>query len=259
MGDILKEAEGIKGGIANVKTNVKALQTLHKQALFSLTPEQTNKISQEIQKLTEDTSTLILKVNGQLEELKRSADAEGNTMRQNLAASLGSKFAQVVTEYQQAQTEYTDKVKAKMAQKVKIVKPDATETQIETAIETGQVDKLFVQGTLDTAQMHGQAKNALSYVKDRHNDIVAIEASVRQLNQLFVDMAIIVNSAGEMLGHIEENVNSAVLHTAAGNKEMGRAIQEQKKGRKKMYIIIFILVIIIIIALFSTLMGIFNK
>jgi hypothetical protein len=101
---------------------------------------------------------------------------------------------------------------------------------------------------------------------------------------------VIVHSSGEMLGHIEENVNSAVLHTGEGAKELGKAVDLQKKSRKvppsppfplslfhsfpqtplplnrylfyffkqKMYIILFILVIIIIIALFSTLVGIFH-
>lgn len=44
MSDILQEAEGIKGGIASLRNNVKALQQQHKQALFALTPEQTNSI-----------------------------------------------------------------------------------------------------------------------------------------------------------------------------------------------------------------------
>ncbi len=57
-----------------------------------------------------------------------------------------------------------------------IVKPDATEEQIERVIETGEVDKLYIKTTVD---LQGQAKNALAYVEDRHRDIVAIEASVR--------------------------------------------------------------------------------
>jgi syntaxin 1B/2/3 len=258
MADILQEAEGIKGGIAGLKNNVKALQAQYKQALFALTPEQTNKITQEIQKLTDETNSQIHKVKGQIDTLKRQADAEEHTMKQNLAASLSSKFADALRQYQQAQEEYAAKVKAKMVQKVKIVKPEATEPQIERAIETGQVEKLFVQSTLDSAQLTTQSKNALAYVKDRHNDIVAIEQSIKELNKLFVDMAIIVNSEGEMLGHIEENVNAAVLDTGRGAEQLGKAVDQQKKSRKKMYIILFILVLIIIVALFSTLMGIFT-
>jgi hypothetical protein len=41
-------------------------------------------------------------------------------MRQNLAASLSGKFGEALRQYQEAQNEYTEKVKAKMVQKVKI-------------------------------------------------------------------------------------------------------------------------------------------
>lgn len=44
MADLLQEAEGIKGGIAGIKNNVKALQAQYKQALFAISPEQTNSI-----------------------------------------------------------------------------------------------------------------------------------------------------------------------------------------------------------------------
>lgn len=69
-----------------------------------------------------------------------------------------------------------------------------------------------------------------------------------------------------MLDNIEDNVNSAVLHTGAGAESLGKAVQEQKKGRKvwyivpliyhsnshptqKLYIILAILIILLILAL----------
>lgn len=45
MGDVLlQEADAIKTAINTLRNNVKTLQTQHKQALFALTPEQTNSI-----------------------------------------------------------------------------------------------------------------------------------------------------------------------------------------------------------------------
>lgn len=41
-------------------------------------------------------------------------------MRHNMAESLSGKFAEVLQQYQKAQTEYGEKIKAKMIQKVKI-------------------------------------------------------------------------------------------------------------------------------------------
>lgn len=63
--------------------------------------------------------------------------------------------------------------------KLSTVHPQATNDEIEEAIDNGQVDKMFAQTTLDGAYMQGQAKNAMAYVQDRHRDIKAIEASVR--------------------------------------------------------------------------------
>jgi len=250
MGDsLIQDADGIKAGINSLRNNVKSLESQQKQALFAITQDQTNKSSQEIQRLTDDTNTLIHKVKSQIDALRRSADATGDHMRHNMAETLAGKFAEVLTQYQKAQTEYANKVKAKMAQKVRIVKPDATEEQIENAIESGQVDQMFVQSTLDQNYLTAQAKNALAYVQDRHRDIVAIEASVKELNQLFVDMAIMVESQGVILGHVEDNVNASILSTKSGTDKLRDTVKIQKKSRKKMYIIIIILVILVVVIL----------
>jgi hypothetical protein len=47
MGDrdnLIQDAEGIKTGLASLRSNVKSLESQHKQALFALTPDQQNSI-----------------------------------------------------------------------------------------------------------------------------------------------------------------------------------------------------------------------
>lgn len=255
MGDLLQEADAIKAGLNSLRNNVKSLEIQQKQALFALTPDQTNKSSQEIKRITDETNSLVHKVKNQIDALRRSADATGDHMRHNMAETLAGKFTEVLQQYQKAQSEYAEKIKTKMTQKVKIVMPDATEEQVERVIESGSVDKIFAQSTLDPAHLTAQAKNALSYVQDRHRDILAIEASVRELNQLFVDMAVMVDTQGVILDHVEDNVNAAVLNTKEGTEHMGKAVKEQKKSRKKMYIIIIILVVIVVVLLAGSIGG----
>lgn len=45
-------------------------------------------------------------------------------------------------------------------------------------------------------------------------------------------MNILVHSSGVMLDNIQESVNSAVLDTGYGADSLGKAVKEQKKGRK---------------------------
>jgi len=250
---LLQESESIKTGTANIRNNVKALEAQYKQALFAITPDQTAKCSQEIQRLTDATSVLIHQVKSQLDAFKRVPGPDSN-MRLNMADSLTQKFADVLQAYQNAQAEYKDKVKTRMSQKVKIVKPDATNAEVEQIIESGEADQLYRSGTLDQTNLHSQAKNALSYIKDRHREIVQIEQSILELHQMFVDMAIMVESHGAVLDIVETNVNSAILDTRDGTEFLGEANKTAKKSRTKMCIIL-VLVVAVVIALLAGLIG----
>jgi len=253
---LLQETEAIKSAINGIRNTVKSLDAQYKQALFAITPDQANKSSAEIQRLTDDTNTAIHQVKAQLDAFKRSiGSSPDSNMRQNMADSLTQKFAEVLRSYQAAQSEYKEKVKTRMSQKVRIVKPDATAEEIDEAIESGSADQLYRMGTLDQTHLQSQAKNALSYIQDRHKEILQIEQSVHELHDLFVDMAIMVESQGAVLDVVEHNVNSAILDTGAGTELMRDTNKLQKTSRKKMYILIVILVIIVIVLLLGGILG----
>jgi len=253
---LLQETEAIKAAINGIRNTVKSLDAQYKQALFAITPDQANKSSQEIQRLTDETNTAIHTVKGQLDAFKRGiGSSPESAMRQNMADTLTQKFAEVLRSYQTAQNEYKDKVKTRMSQKVRIVKPDATQDEIDEAIESGTADQLYRVGTLDQQHLHSQAKNALSYIQDRHREIVQIEQSILELRDLFVDMAIMVESQGAVLDTVESNVNSAILDTGAGAELMADTNKLQKKSRKKMIILLIIFVIIVIALLLGSILG----
>lgn len=253
---LLQETEAIKTAINGIRNSVKSLDAQYKQALFAITPDQANKSSQEIQRLTDETNHAIHAVKDQLDAFKRGiGSSPDSTMRQNMADSLSQKFAEVLRNYQAAQTEYKDKVKTRMSQKVRIVKPDATQEEIEDAIESGKADQLYKIGTIDQQHLHSQAKNALSYIQDRHKEIVQIEQSILELRDLFVDMAIMVESQSAVLDIVESNVNSAIIDTGAGVELMRDSNKLQKTSRKKMYILIVILVIIVVVLLLGSILG----
>ena len=100
----------------------------------------------------------------------------------------------------------------------------------------------------------------LRNVGDKYQDVLKLEQSLRELHQMFVDMAFMVEQQGEMLDQIEFQVNSAVEYIGEGNQELGKAIEYRKKLRKKWCCLAFLLLILIAIVLgpiFSSL-GIFG-
>jgi len=257
MNAFFQEVGVIKTSMTNMRRNIKQIEEKYVQSLNSISIDQGSKSGNEIQQLIDGTNKLITEIRSRLDEMKKQNTQYANTktatstetrIRTNMQGTLTQKFLELAAEYQEVQTNYKNKYQEKIERQYKIAKPDATPEEIEDAIESGDSSKIFATQILDS-HLHQQAKNALAYIEARHADIKRIEASILQLHQLFVDMAILVDSQGEMLNQIEFNVSQSVAYTAKGVEELKSAVKLQKKSRKKMYIIIIILVIIVIVIL----------
>ncbi|KAF7637716.1 t-SNARE coiled-coil homology domain-containing protein [Meloidogyne graminicola] len=75
------------------------------------------------------------------------------------------------------------------------------EEEMDEAIEGGN---LFNTVSIMTAEK--DKKLLFEDVKSRHEDIIKLEGSIRELHEMFQDLAMLVESQGEMADHIETNV-----------------------------------------------------
>jgi len=156
--------------------------------------------------------------------------------------TLTRKFLDLMQEYQEVQTKFKNKYRERVERQYKIAKPDATQEEIDEALESGNT-QIFQKQILDM-QHHQQAKEALIYIESRHRDIMRLEQSIRELHQLFLDMAILVESQGELIDQIEYNVSQSVAYTKEAVNQLHQANQLQKKSRKKMCCLIICLLIV---------------
>jgi len=266
MNDFFKEVGTIKGLLTNIRRNVKQIEEKYVQQLNSISIDQVGS-KNEVQNLIDATNGTVTDVRRRLEKMKAdnniyASSKDSSTtevrIRTNMQSTLTQKFLEVAQEYQEVQTTYKNKYKEKVERQYKIAKPDATPEEIDEALESGDSSKIFANQILDT-HLHAQAKSALAYIEARHQDIKRLEASIQELHQLFVDMAILVDVQGEMLNQIEYNVSKSVAYTKQGVEELRGAIKYQKKSRKKMLIIIVILIIVLIVILAPTLSTVLKK
>jgi len=261
MNDFFGEVGAVKASMSNIRRNIKSIEEKYVQSLNSISIEQGSKSGNELQNLMDSTNVSVNEVRVKLENMKKNnssfaaqkkASPTEVRIRVNMHGTLTQKFLELVQEYQEVQTSYRNKYKEKIERQYKIAKPDATSDEIEDAMQSGDSSKIFANQILDT-HLHQQAKNALAYIEARHRDILRLESSIRELHQLFVDMATLVESQGELLNQIEHNVSQSVAYTAEGVEQLKSAVKLQKKGRKKMYILMVILIIILIVVLAPTL------
>lgn len=72
-------------------------------------------------------------------------------------------------------------------------------------------------------------------VKCRHEDIVRLEKTIRELHDMFQDLAMLVESQGEMVDHIETNVNSAREHATQALQTVKAAEAAKRRNIKVRY------------------------
>ncbi|KAK1566406.1 hypothetical protein QYE76_018446 [Lolium multiflorum] len=84
---------------------------------------------------------------------------------------------------------------------------------------------------------------------DRHDAAREVERSLLELHQVFLDMAVVVESQGEKLDDIVTHVDNAKDYVHTGNKELGKAREHQRGSRKCLYIGIILLLLLILIVI----------
>merc|ERR1719271_1508507 len=82
-------------------------------------------------------------------------------IRTNMHGTLTRKFVDLMGEYQEIQTKYKHKYRDRVERQLRIVKPKATQDEIEQAVEGGEASEIFQQQFLQ-GPGHAAARNALA-------------------------------------------------------------------------------------------------
>ncbi len=82
-------------------------------------------------------------------------------------------------------------------------------------------------------------------VADKYQDVLTLEASVRELHQMFVDFALLTEQQGELLDQIEYQVGQASEYIQGANEDLAQSIEYQKQIRKRQLCILIILLVVI--------------
>ncbi|KAK4478785.1 hypothetical protein RD792_014284 [Penstemon davidsonii] len=123
------------------------------------------------------------------------------------------------------------------------------EKVLDNLIETGE-SETFLQKAIQE-QGRGQVMDTIMEIQERHDAVKDMEKNLMELHQVFLDMAVLVESQGEQLDDIESQVNRANSFVRGGTQHLTEARKSQKSTRKWTCIAIVILLIIILIVVLS--------
>lgn len=245
MTRFFEDVDMVKKGISTIKEASSHVSMLTQEAIMATSTEKESQLSAEMKPsiekangqskftknmlnaLKEETTSL----KNRLDNGEEVASASDIRIRENLLNTLTRKFVEVMKEYQSSQAKYKNEIMKKTKRQVQIVKPDATEDEMEAVIRSGGADKL-IQEQILTGEANESIKYMYQNINQRYNEIMAIEASVQELHQLFLDMALLVEQQGELLDSIEYQVQQTEEHIDKGNVQMMGAIKHMISIRR---------------------------
>lgn len=155
----------------------------------------------------------------------------------------------VLSRYQKAQVAHRKSTKDRMKRQFKIANPDASDAEIEEAVNADRKQDIFTQKLLNSAKKEG-AQRALEEVRERHEQIVKLVKSIQELEQLFLDMQVMVEQQDQIVVNISNNVETTRQTTERAKDEVKEAVRQKRLSKKKcMYLAMCIIALIIIVTL----------
>uniref|UniRef100_G3PVN7 t-SNARE coiled-coil homology domain-containing protein n=1 Tax=Gasterosteus aculeatus aculeatus TaxID=481459 RepID=G3PVN7_GASAC len=141
-------------------------------------------------------------------------------------AILAKKFVEVMTKYNEAQVDFRDKSKGRIARQLEITGKATTDEELEEMLEGGN-SAVFSAGIMDS-KINQQALNE---IEARHKDIMRLESSIKELHDMFVDIAMLVENQGGMIDRIEGNMDQSVgfVERAVADTKKAAKFQQEKQ------------------------------
>ncbi|XP_022718870.1 syntaxin-132-like [Durio zibethinus] len=236
---------------------LKKLQDAHEESKAVTKAPAMKSIKQRMEKDVDEVGKVSRFIKGKIEELdtdnlanrQKPGCGKGTGVDRSRTATtlavkkkLKDKMAEFQTLRETIHQEYREVVERRVFT-VTGTRPD--EETIEKLIDTGDSEQIFQKAIQE--QGRGRIMDTVSEIHERHEAVRDLERKLLDLQQIFLDMAVLVDAQGDMLDNIESQVSSAVDHVQSGNTALQKAKKLQKNSRKWMCIAIIILLLIVVI------------
>ncbi|KAJ4969625.1 hypothetical protein NE237_002724 [Protea cynaroides] len=253
--NFFKQVQAIEKEIDKLNKLLLKLQNSNDESKSVTKAASMKAIKRHMEKDVDEVGKIARHVKSKIEEL----DRENMTNRQKPGCGKGTgvdrsrmattialkkKFKDKMSEFQILRENIHQEYREVVERRVFTVTGErADEETIDRLIETGDSEQIFQKAIQE--QGRGQIMDTLAEIQERHDAVVELERKLLELQQVFLDMAVLVEAQGDMLDNIETQVSSAVDHVQSGNTVLQKAKKLQKNSRKWMCIAIIILLIIV--------------
>lgn len=231
---ILNECRSIDRGIDQIDQNLNQLRMLQDRSLNEADASSST-TSKQLDSLASDTMALYRQLTERVRQVKSQREAQ-QPKNAPQVGRVDRRLKQAIQSYQQVESAFRKKTQDQMARQYRIVRPDASESEVSAVVEDTAAGSQMFQQAMMQSDRRGQARAVLSAVQDRHAALQKIEQQMVELAQLFQDMDTLVVQQEAQVIQIEQKAEDAVVNIDKGNEEIAVAVTTAKKTRKKKWI-----------------------
>ncbi|MBN3309016.1 STX1A protein, partial [Amia calva] len=231
------QVEEIRGSIDTLAEKVEEVKRKHSAILASPNPDEKTKADLEelmtdIKKLANSVRTKLKSIEQTIEQSAETEDGVNRSsadlrIRKTQHSTLSRKFVEVMSEYNATQSDYRERCKGRIQRQLEITGRNTTNDELESMLESDN-PAIFTSGIIMDSSI---TKQAMNEIETRHTEIIKLENSIRELHGMFVDMAMLVESQGELVNNIKKNVLRVGEYVERAEHETKRATSLQKRSR----------------------------
>ncbi|NXN02212.1 STX3 protein, partial [Sylvia borin] len=199
-------------------------------------PEQ--KTKDDLEQLTAEIKKMANSVRNKLKSMERNIEQDEARssadlrIRKSQHSVLSRKFVDVMTKYNEAQVDFRERSKGRIQRQLEITGKNTTDEELEEMLESGN-PSIFTSGIMDSQI----SKQALSEIEGRHKDIVRLESSIKELHDMFVDIAMLVEN--------QNNMDQSVGFVERAVADTKKAVKYQSEARRKLLVLVAVAVLLL--------------
>ena len=141
---ILNECREIDKGIDAIQRNLERLRFLQQRAIDDPDASQGTATNRELDALSSDTMTLYRSFAARIKSIKSQKES-GEPRNKPQVGLVDRKLKSAINEYQQVDRDFRHKLSAQMERQYRIVRPDASDQEVQEAIRDTSNQQVFSQ------------------------------------------------------------------------------------------------------------------
>lgn len=240
-------ANAFQRGIDLIYRNTKAIVVLEQRAGQA----SSSQTARQLDAIMNKTRAAALKMKAWLDkEEAKVAVLEGNPnpgstvaqMKRNKLRTNQTKFREAMLEFGRVSEHFRDVLKQQVERQARVINAGITESQMQQVLNGRKTDAFA-----SALERNGQLLATVEDMESQRQGMQAIHDGIRDIQELFVDLKLLVDEQQENLNLIEENVVMAAERAQAGRVNIDKAlVYSQRARRRKCYLYLVLIIVAIV-------------